>query len=442
MDPQRPVRPVGIVLSAVALGLAALVLLLLALGGLATALSGAHLPAGSGAAALPSAAVFTVVMLVMTLVYLGLGIWSIATLVGLLRMRSWARISAMVIAGGLACLSLLSAISMLGMQAAMASGAVPVPPNLPPGMLHKLMVTMAAVSFLVAGLSIAWLVYLALRRTRDAFAQAEAHQQAQQFAAGQLVPGQFAAGPSPAQPPYSQPEGFAPQAGYAPPAPIAWPTPPQPPQRNPLTDFTVARPVETAAPFVAPVAEPTPTQPPVLAHLAAIRSRRPVSITVLAIIALFSAFFSLFGIISPEPAFLFGALVSGWPLHLYSLVWAAAAAIAGLGMLRLQRPAWVLSFILLGVSSLHFLVLLLPGPRARYMSYLIDMQQHSRFGGGPALPPGIMSMTVVAGMLFGLAVTVGVAILLWRARWAFALPAPPASTPSDEPESPADQSRL
>ncbi len=415
MNPQRPQRPVGVLLSALALGLTALFLFLLAFGTLLGAASTQRL--GGSPAGMPQSPAFTAaVMGIMVCIYLAFAGWSIATLVGLLRMRPWARISTMVIAGGLAFLGLLSAIAMLGMQSLVAAGNVPLPPNVPPALLHKIIVVMAVVSLLLAAVGIGWLIYLAQRRTREAFALAALQTQAQQ--------------------------------------PHAWPSPPgytpggqqQAPQPNPLTDFTVARPIAPVEPAQpAPEYTQWPQQPqqpqqdqahpapwpiiPIPPHTQ-IRTGRPVSITVLAIFALISAVVSLFGLVSPFPAFLFGFIVSGWPVHLYSLVWAAAAAIAGLGMLRLQRPAWVLAFVLLGISALNALTMLLPAARARYAAYILAAQQNSPFGRPTMpLPAGIMAATAAIGMLFGLLLIAFCAILLWRARWAFE---PTISPPASE----------
>ena len=132
------------------------------------------------------------------------------------------------------------------------------------------------------------------------------------------------------------------------------------------------------------------------------------------------------------PGFIFGFVVGGWPFHLYSLISAAAMAICGLGMLRLQRPAWMLSFALLGINSLNFLAFLLPGARTRYLAYLAEQQ--ARLGGSqPQLPANIMAVSIAIGMFFGLALMVFFAVVLWRARWAFE----PRSTPPAEDDIPA-----
>jgi len=413
---------VGVVVSALALGLAAVVLLLLSLGGLVAALGAAHL----------------VVMLGVVPIYLALAGWALGTLVGLLRMRSGARISAMVIAGCMAGLGLLFTASLMAIQTAIASGQIPMPPIATPAEIHRAFTLMAWLCVVMSALGIAGLVYFAQRSTRDAFLQARAHQLTAHAA-------------------------YSPSVAHAQPSGPAWLLRRPQPAPNPLTDFTVARPIEPPAQVGAAAAEPQaettfdPTQQPwpsaqaeashpaeeslpasawpaypQYSHTASgpaatVRRGRPVSVTIVAMVSLANAFFTLVGVVAPVPGFLFGMVVSGWPLHLYSLVWTAAAAIAGLGMLRLQRPAWLLSFVLLGISSLQFLVLLLPAARARYIHYMSDVQPHSGLGNPQGLPAGMLSLTIVLGMLMGLGVLALFAVMLWRARWAFEPTAPPAS---------------
>lgn len=427
-------RPPGIVLSALALGLLASFFLLLTL-----LLSGTPLPASSDAA---PAALLSAFRVGLTFVYIALAGWSIATLVGLLRMCSWARVSTMLIAGLLAGLGLLFALAMPVMQSIFAAGSAPLPPNVSPALLHRILNVMAAVSLVVTGLGVLWVVYLAQRRTREAFARTAAQ------AASPAAP-RPGAQPYAVQPPYSS--SPPPPSGARFPRTAAALRP-----VDPLTDFTVARPLHTANPPAIPLHNPQgafdppeplpasyeaggqpsaslpnqawPTQP--AGPLPAVRSRRPISVTVLAIFALVAAFFALFEVVSPLPIFLFGMIVSGWPVHVYGVVWAAALAIAGLGMLRLQRPAWLLSFALLGVGVLHFLVLLLPSARAHYIRYMQTLQQPSGGLSPQSLPPGMVALSIDMGMFFGLAIIALAGTLLWRAREAF--PAEPGATPAPE----------
>jgi hypothetical protein len=191
-------------------------------------------------------------------------------------------------------------------------------------------------------------------------------------------------------------------------------------------------------PYIAPAwpAQPASTQPlpqPAAwpaSSAAKARTGRPAAVTVISVFALLGAFISLFGVISPVPGFLFGVVIAGWPLHLYSILWAAGLAIAGLGMLRLQRPAWQLAFVLLAFQALNFVVLLLPGPRTRYVAFLVS--QNPMFSSPKAaLPANLVVASVSFGNAIGLAFAAFIAFMLWRARWAFhaAPPLPPEENP-------------
>ncbi len=229
-------RPAGVVLSALALGLAALVLLLLGLLSFFAVIAGRHPPAGAMAPA-ASAAVLTAASLLMTLLYLGLAAWAFTTLRGLLRMRSWARISAMVIAACMVGFGLLFAVGLAGAQSLLAAGSVPIPPNVDPALLRKALLILAVLSFFVAALGVAWLLYFASRSTQDAFLRAQAR-----------------------QPGHAPP---APSAGYASPPPSRRMA--TPPAFDPLTDFTIARPIERKLDVAASDglhAEPFPSPPP------------------------------------------------------------------------------------------------------------------------------------------------------------------------------------
>ena len=429
----KPVRPTGVVVAAVLLGLAAGLLILFSLGGLA-----ASSMVASGTVATPGSGVSAAILAGNAAFHLVLAGWAISTLVGLVRMRSWARVSAIVIGFGVAALGLLGAVIFLFSQSLLKSGQFGTmqTAGTDPAVLHKVLLAMALFSAAVAVLGASFAVYFLLRRVRDAFTLARMQQ--------------------PAATAY--PTQHAEQRG----APPAWPlayTPMAQPPRDPLTDFTVARPLEPPAPAAQPTAawpESTPLTPaqpwvsppaasqpqwpgdslqpetaaqPVPAgqpgYPASARSRRPVSVTIIAIVALLNACGSLASLASSLPLLVFGMLLRGWPAHIYSLVWATLMGIAGLGLLRLQRPAWMLSFGLLGVLALQYLVLLLPGARQRYIDYTRN------FGHMPAssplvFPASFFTVLVAFTVVFGIAALVLCAVLLWKARFAFA-PVTPAS---------------
>ena len=218
--------------SAIVLGLAALVFLLLGLFSFLSVLSGPHLPAGSAGMPGTSAAMFTAISFGMTLLYFALTAWAVTTVRGLLQMRPWARVSGMVISGCMAGFGFLLAVGMAGALSLVASGGVPLPPTVDPRMLHKVLLLFAFLFLCVAALGIAGLVYFAGRATREAFARAQGI------------------------PPSGLPgEGATPVLRSAPNVPwqrVASRLPNRLP--DPLTDFTVARPLNRPAPPAGPAA--------------------------------------------------------------------------------------------------------------------------------------------------------------------------------------------
>jgi hypothetical protein len=112
------------------------------------------------------------VMIFAILFYLALAAWAIATVVGLFRMRSWARISIMIIGGGLVAIGLFSTAVSVAMPAMMKS--MPPIPGVDPALMRIVFLIVAALWLFVAAVGVWWLVYFALRNTREAFAQAAA----------------------------------------------------------------------------------------------------------------------------------------------------------------------------------------------------------------------------------------------------------------------------
>ncbi|MGH9596952.1 MAG: hypothetical protein ACRD3K_09160, partial [Edaphobacter sp.] len=81
-------RPIGLILSAIVLSLAALFLLLTAA---LTALTGIFVGHHQSTAATPHFVIY--LMLATGVFYIALAVWAILTVVGILRLRSWARYS-------------------------------------------------------------------------------------------------------------------------------------------------------------------------------------------------------------------------------------------------------------------------------------------------------------------------------------------------------------
>ena len=160
-------RPVGVVLSAVLLGLLAALDLLGAFG---MAFFGFlslthHIPSPSDSPL--SSTVFTVGFFGLSLVAAALGVWCILTLIGLVRLSSWARYSVLVIGGCMALLGSISAVSTFSMTYLTPSVA-----NQGAADTHILYRTFFVVGtfyMLFAAAGLALLIYYNLARIRTLF---------------------------------------------------------------------------------------------------------------------------------------------------------------------------------------------------------------------------------------------------------------------------------
>jgi hypothetical protein len=381
-------RPAGVVLSAVILGLAALFLILLAA---VTTLSIAfvHHPSSPNAAigisTPPPPAFFTAIALMTALFYAVLAAWAIATLIGLLRMRPWSRISIMIIGGGLAAIGIFSALISFAMPTLMAT--TPMPPTVDPAMLHGIFVGMAIIALLIAALGVFWLVYFALRSTREAFR------------------------PTPLLPP-------------DPNAPVPLP-------HAHTLSFYEAQPMTSAPPPAEPQNFYTEAGRIVPQPISA--RKRPISITILAILFFLTAACSIPSLFLGFPLLLCGILLSGWPAHIavFSLIlWTGLTA--G-GLLGLKKPAWIAAMAYCIFGLINGVLMALPSGRLRMSQYMQDLQSRTSMGmpqpsfdiwNGP-----LFNLLVVPGMILGAAIIVFAMILLWRARWSFE---PNALEPKDQ----------
>src|SRR5271156_2340944 len=97
-------RPIGLILSAIVLSLAALFLLLLTALTAFASIFAQHQPS---IAATPHFALY--LMLAVSAFYAVLATWAIFTVIGILRLRSWGRYSILIIGGGLAFIGVLAA---------------------------------------------------------------------------------------------------------------------------------------------------------------------------------------------------------------------------------------------------------------------------------------------------------------------------------------------
>jgi hypothetical protein len=179
MTPQTIRRPAGVTASAVVLGLAAAVLLVFAALMVVAAVAAGHMPIAATShnnTPPPSPAVMTAMMTAFACFYLTLAGWAVTTLVGLLKMKTWARISVMIIGGGLALIGLFSAVTTAAMPLLIKSKALPASNTPPPdsAVMTSIFLCMAAAWLAAAGVGIWWLIYFLLRSTREAFTLANA----------------------------------------------------------------------------------------------------------------------------------------------------------------------------------------------------------------------------------------------------------------------------
>jgi hypothetical protein len=125
-----------------------------------------------GAAAVPTPAWMPYFMYGFCGFLILLGAWGILTVVGLVRLRRWARYSILVIGGGLAVIGLCSLPIML----VMAFVPLPVPAGIDPSQAQSVhTVTRIALGFvslsyaLILALGVSWLIYFTRKNVREVF---------------------------------------------------------------------------------------------------------------------------------------------------------------------------------------------------------------------------------------------------------------------------------
>lgn len=152
-------RPIGIILSAIILSLAALGLLLSAA---VTVISGFFIGRQPSSAPLPH--FFIYVFVAVSVLYVSLAVWAILTIIGILRFRSWARYSILVMGGGTAALSLFSIFTL-----AVTRFMMPPQPGVDTHITKIVFIVIAAFYAFIAGIGIWWLVYFNRRPIRELF---------------------------------------------------------------------------------------------------------------------------------------------------------------------------------------------------------------------------------------------------------------------------------
>ncbi|HTD96193.1 MAG TPA: hypothetical protein VK627_04670 [Edaphobacter sp.] len=185
-------RPFGLLLATIVLGLLALGQLLMAtLMAIVTA-AGRHVTPATAAVAVPAAQPFILFFGIGLSLFLAvLAVWAIFTIVGLLRLRNWARISVLIIGG---CLAFFGCVSALGMIAGLFfASKFDTHSNAAPHMQAIVFGVMALFYAIVAAIGIAGLVYFNRAAIRALFIGAA----------------DYPLGPTHLIPPYGKPSRFA-----------------------------------------------------------------------------------------------------------------------------------------------------------------------------------------------------------------------------------------
>jgi hypothetical protein len=157
-------RPVGLILSAIVLSLAALFLLLLTALTAFASIFAQHQPS---IVATPHFALY--LMLAVSAFYAVLAVWAIFTVIGILRLRFWGRYSILVIGAGLAVIGVLAAAFSLLFSRTMLPALQAQQPAVDPHIFSIIFMVMAAIYLLVAAVGIWWLIYFNLRSIREIF---------------------------------------------------------------------------------------------------------------------------------------------------------------------------------------------------------------------------------------------------------------------------------
>jgi hypothetical protein len=167
-------RPVPVVLSAILLGILAVFQLIAAAGMLFVGVLTVH-KSVPGMAASPTPlppAFFPAMFFGLSVFYVAVAVWFIFTLVGLWRLRSWARYSLLVIAGLTAVFAGMGALTSFAMPFLMPQlpGATPAPSA---QIIHGIFLFIGLFYLIFTAIGVAQLIYFNLARTRAVFQQAD-----------------------------------------------------------------------------------------------------------------------------------------------------------------------------------------------------------------------------------------------------------------------------
>lgn len=185
-------RPIGLILTTIVLGLIALFTLFSSAIMLFGAFIGRHatLTPTAAAGAPPVAANFVLFFSIGMSLFMALLVtWAILTIVGLLRLRSWGRISILIIGGCLAAIGGLSAAGLVISLIVSSTWNQPgnLPPSLPPHFMAFLLASIAFFYACLAAVGIWWLVYFNRAKVKAFFVSPAVNAYSQSVAYGYPV---------------------------------------------------------------------------------------------------------------------------------------------------------------------------------------------------------------------------------------------------------------
>ena len=345
-------RPAGLIFAAIFLGFTAALLLLMSAGMVFTAASAAShgLPTPTNPAAPPPDAHTLVVLLgAMAVFFLLLTAWAVATIVGLLSLRKWARYSILTI-GGLLTFFGLCSIAGLALMPSILAASQSQGAALPPGMMRGVLVFMGLFYSAIAAVGVWWLVYFNLRSVKAYF-----------------LPGYRQHALYPTAPPPMQRQSAASLATPGGLAEESYPYPPPPP-------YAMAAPGRFA--------------------------HTPTSIIVIAILFFIAALTCASIALLPFPAFFFGFVLTGpFAPRLLYFAYAAAALAIGIGLLRLRNAARLGVYLFSLVGFLNILITLTPFGKARYAAYNALVQAQLHTAARPGLPPSFQQTILLVSLV-------------------------------------------
>jgi hypothetical protein len=147
--------------------------------GFAALMAASGLAAGTSAPGPPGQPLPSVaVIAIMASLYLAFGVWGVASAVGLLRRKNWARLCFLIFGGLLAFFAFSAGAGSLIVALALPGT---IPPNVPPGLVRRVAVAFIAISLICLAIAIWWLVYFNRSNVKAAFGTGAVASQPRQF---------------------------------------------------------------------------------------------------------------------------------------------------------------------------------------------------------------------------------------------------------------------